>query len=114
MKIKTDLRATHIELIKIFFKANELYDVNVCTYNKLIGKLYHSLIEISYDNESVSAEKITYMSFINSGLQNMLDSYLIQCGVSPFELNPPGTNGCVSDIDLDNHFNKIGINVLKL
>lgn len=89
MNIETSLKAEHIELIKIFFKANNLDDVEISTYTKKMGELLYNLISIGYNDKSESAEKIVYMSLRHLGFQNMLDSYLIQCGVSPFNLSPP-------------------------
>ena len=109
MLIQTTLRAEHIELIKIFFKANELKDVVIGTCDKTIGGSIHLVITIEYDDESDSAQKISYMSLIHSGFQNMLDSYLICCGVSPFELNPSELKEKVTDRELEAHFKKIGL-----
>lgn len=109
MRIETNLKAEHIELVKIFFEANEMPDVVVSTYAKRIGLLEHILILLDYEDSSDAAYKISFMSFRNSGLINMLEDFLIKCNVSPFDLNPSESNERVTDEDLDRHFMKIGL-----
>jgi hypothetical protein len=86
--IQTTISTDHLELIKIFFEANELPDVRIYTYNKQIGMFAHRMIEVAYENNSDTAEKITFMSMIHAGFLNMLDDYLMKCGVSVWELQP--------------------------
>lgn len=108
MKIQTELLSMHLELVKIFFEANELKDVVVGEYPKIRNKISHNLIEVSWDDESESGQKILQMSIINYGFNNMLDSFLIKCGVSPFHLHLSAEHDYV-DTDLETHFMKIGL-----
>jgi len=85
--IQTDLSIVHIELIKIFFQANELPNVIVRESDKQMGLFYHKVIEIEYNDDDTSSA-IIYMSMRHSGFKNMLDDYLLKCGVSPWELQP--------------------------
>lgn len=87
--IKTNLSIDHLELIKIFFEANQLLNVTINEYSKQIRSSSHKMIEIMYDDEdSETSSKITYMSIVHCGLQNMLDDYLMKCGVNVWDLQP--------------------------
>ena len=87
--IKTNLSIDHLELIKIFFEANKLPNVIISEYSNIIKNYPHKMIEITYDNDDVETSgQITYMSLVHVGLQNMLDDYLMKCGVSVWDLQP--------------------------
>ena len=87
--IKTNLSIEHLELIKIFFEASKLPNVIIGEYNKILKDVSHKMIDIMYDDEDVeTAGQITYMSLVHAGLQNMLDDYLMKCGVSVWDLQP--------------------------
>ena len=49
--IKTKLGAEHLELIKIFFNANDL-SVYVSEYKEQMGPEFHSMLQIEYDNNN--------------------------------------------------------------
>ncbi len=85
MYIQTHLSADHIELIKIFMQANELYHVDILVKKRSIDGLDYLYLDIITLDEQ-DAEKLTFMGIRHSGVLNMLDDYLMKCNVSPFEL----------------------------
>jgi hypothetical protein len=87
--IQTNLSTDHLELIKIFFEANELPNVRIYAYDKQMGMFSHRMIEVSYDDQDgETGEKITYMSMVHAGFCNMLDDFLMKCGVDVWKLAP--------------------------
>lgn len=86
--IETKLDISHIELIKIFFEANNLSSVSVYEKEILVREYPHRVIFISYPLDSEDSTKISFMSLIHAGFINMLDDYLLKCGVSVYNLSP--------------------------
>jgi len=79
--IKTQLPVMHIDLVKIFLDANKL-DIEVSHYTS--G--YHNLISLEYAVNEELENKMTYMSIKHSGFLNMIDDFLLKCGVYPEHL----------------------------
>lgn len=77
MIVNTRISYGYAELIKIFCEANEL-QITIHDTSAALGKLH-----LYYDDESPTAQTITFMSFKHLGLENMLCDYLIRCGISP-------------------------------
>lgn len=49
---------------------------------------YTNLIEILYDElDDNTCNKITYMALVHAGFQNMLEDYLLKCGVSIYDIS---------------------------
>lgn len=84
MIIHTDLSAGFTDLIRIFFRANELEGEITTRYNKDTGI---ESIDINIVDNSPTAVSITMMSYRNSGVNNMLSDYLIKTGVDPLLLS---------------------------
>jgi hypothetical protein len=76
MIVNTQISYGYAELIKIFFKANELdvhiQDMTAYPYGKII---------LHYVDGSDTAITITFMSMKHLGFENMLCDYLIKCGI---------------------------------
>ncbi len=95
MKIhETHIDVRHIDLIKVFFTANELHKVNVTSYNKVEVvqdlNVVRSLVQLSYDELDLeTSNTLAFMSLRHLGMGNMLDDFLIKCGISPFSITPP-------------------------
>jgi len=88
--VKTSIGEQHLELIKIFFKANDLPMVEIHTHIKNIRGEDHFLIQLGWaDEDEETASKITYMAIVHLGIQNMLDDYLMKCGVDVYSIPPP-------------------------
>jgi hypothetical protein len=85
--IETELPADHLELITVFLKANELDADISCEIDR---NLNQQTIKISYNEENEDlCSKITYMSLRHLGFLNMLDDFLLKCGVEPYRLRHP-------------------------
>lgn len=87
MEIKTELCINHAELLKLFFKANELeQSVKVRYYDKDINGIFHKMIVLVC--EAPGQSTLTYMALRHSGIENMLEHFLLACGVEPDALKP--------------------------
>ena len=87
MIIDTKLDIEHLELIKIFMKANDLVGVVITeTPVEIRGKI-HTCLSLESTVESTSVA-LTFMGIRHSGILNMLDDYLLKCGVPPDALQP--------------------------
>jgi len=82
--VNTQISDGYIELIKIFFNANEL-DVAIEEYKHTETDL--TFLRLSYEENSDTAYQITFMSVRHLGFENMLCDYLIRCGISPGRIN---------------------------
>ena len=82
--INTQISDGYLELIKTFFKANEL-DVTIKEYMHKEHDLTY--LQLSYEDNSDTAYQITFMSVRHLGLENMLCDYLIRCGIAPTRIN---------------------------
>lgn len=87
MILQTNLCVAHLALIKVFFEANNMASVNVSDALSIIRGQSHKIIQLSWDDYDID-EKLTLMSLRHSGVQNMLDHYLLKCGVPWNELEP--------------------------
>jgi len=87
MIIETRLDIAHLELIKIFFKANELVGVNIKQATMEVRGRHHMVIhlETTYEPTSIA---LTFMGVRHCGVLNMLDDYLLKCGVALDALQP--------------------------
>lgn len=97
--IQTELPADHLELVAIFLKANDLDADISCEVNRNLNR---QTIKISYNEENEDlCSKITYMSLRHLGFLNMLDDFLLKCGIEPYRLR----HSVSKTIDLfDNEF----------
>ena len=103
--IKTELSARHLELIKLFFNANDLPGVVVDTYNDLINGYNVVCIQLSYEETDYdTSSKITFMAIIHCGVANMLDDFLLKCGVDVRLLRPRAPGVKLTDEDIDANF----------
>lgn len=82
--IDTFLENSHMELIKIFFKANGM-NATVVEYTDIENYGFSNMIRIFLDDDSMV--QATFMATRHAGFQNMLDDYLIKCGVAPHRLH---------------------------
>jgi len=87
MIIETRLDIAHVELIKIFLKANELVGVNIKEATMEVRGRHHMVIHLESTYEPTSIA-FTFMGVRHSGVLNMLDDYLLKCGVPMDALQP--------------------------
>jgi hypothetical protein len=87
MIINTKLDVAHLELIKIFIKANDLLGVEVNEVPLEIRGKFHMVLQLDckYDE---SAQQLSLMGLRHSGILNMFDDYLLKCDVLPNALQP--------------------------
>jgi hypothetical protein len=89
MIIKTEIAVLHKELIKIFFQANNLVDTEILeVLYEENDKKYPVLEIVCHDDNDDSTQMLTLLGLRNYGVQNMLDDFLIRCGVHPREIKP--------------------------
>lgn len=77
--VNTNISWGFLNLIKIFFEANNL---KVTCIERGISE---KKITLEYEDDSDTAMSITFMSVRHLGFENMLCDYLIRCGI-PTEL----------------------------
>lgn len=87
MIIDTLLDVKHIELIEIFLKANELVGATVYEYPMEIRGRHHMCLRIESKFEDTDVA-LTFMGVRHTGIKNMLDDYLMKCGVPVSQLIP--------------------------
>jgi len=83
---KTQLDSKHLEKIQIFLEANKLNDTKAEIDEVISGAWIHQTIQVccnSHDDEV----QLTFMAVIHAGISNMLDDYLMKCGVQNWELD---------------------------
>jgi hypothetical protein len=96
MIVKTHISYGHAELLKIFFKANELdveiEDMSAHPYGK---------INLLYEDDSDTAVAISFMSVKHLGFENMLCDYLIRCGIIPamIQIGKSGARRDMAELD---------------
>lgn len=83
-QIDTTFDNTHLELLKIFFKANEM-EVTVVEYTSLEDYGFQTMVRLFVDEDADM--KLTMLGCRHAGAINMLDDYLIRCGVRPHRLH---------------------------
>ncbi len=76
--VDTNISWGFLSLLEIFAKANNL-EVNFIARDNGLRKL----VSITYDGNSDTALSITMLSVKHAGFLNMLDDYLIKCGIDP-------------------------------
>ncbi len=87
MKIETRLDIAHVELIKIFLEANELVGVVIKEATMEVRGRHHMVIHLESTYEP-TAIALTFMGVRHCGVLNMLDDYLLKCGVPLDALQP--------------------------
>src|SRR3954468_19512056 len=87
MIIETRLDIAHIELIKIFFQANDLTGVNITEGTMEVRGRHHMVLQLESTYEPTSVA-LTFMGVRHCGVLNMLDDYLLKCGVPMDALQP--------------------------
>jgi hypothetical protein len=87
MIIKTKLDIEHLELIKIFLKANELVGVVITEELWEVNGRFHMVLQLESTCDLTSTA-ITFLGIRHSGVLNMFDDYLIKCGVPVDALQP--------------------------
>lgn len=88
MIINTKIDVVHLELINIFIKANDLVGIVVSSEPYEINGRFHMTLRLTPTFEDTSAT-LTFMGIRHSGILNMLDDYLIKCGVPWDAISPP-------------------------
>lgn len=91
MYLRTLLSTDHLELIKVFVEANELHDTIVMEVAETIRGIEHCFLHLKCDNLETET-KLSYMGFRHCGVLNMLDDYLLKCGVPVNALQPKSFN----------------------
>jgi hypothetical protein len=84
-QVNTSILIKHKELIITFFQANNFKDVRVLTYNDINKYGTQEIIRLFYNTEE--GVDITFMALRHSGVQNMLDDFLMKCGVDVYDLH---------------------------
>jgi len=87
MIIDTRLDIAHIELIKIFLKANDLVGVEINEVPMEVNGRFHMVIQLESKYEPTS-HSLTFMGLRHCGILNMLDDFLLKCGVLHDALQP--------------------------
>lgn len=92
-EIKSRILETHIELVKIFFTANDLKDVYITSYPETYfegteDEIVYKMLSLTFYSNTETSEQITFMSMRHAGFLNMINDFLLKCGVSAFELEP--------------------------
>ena len=87
MIINTQLDVAHMELIKIFIKANDLTGIVINEVPWEVNGRFHMVLQLDAVYEP-SAEALTFLGFRHCGVLNMFDDYLLKCGVAPDALQP--------------------------
>lgn len=78
VKVETNIAWALVELLKTFFKANELQVTCEERVEEAKGKI---LTTLYYEPHSDTAYSITFMSTRHLGFENMLVDYLKRCGI---------------------------------
>ena len=97
--IKTRIFNSNKALIDIFIQANGLEGLNSNPWieKHCIEELYtftYEFMEFSFFEDSAVAQKISYMSLVHAGFENMLVDFLLKCNVSIDDITPP-------DVEID-------------
>jgi len=87
MIIQTEIDVAHLELIKIFIKANELVGVVIKETPFEIRGRFHMGLQLESIYEPTS-ETFTFMGFRHCGILNMFDDYLLKCGIPCDAIKP--------------------------
>lgn len=83
--LDTQILSKHLPLIQTFFMANNFYDTQVLRYNNLDVYGTQELIRIFYSE--THEQDITFMALRHSGVQNMLDHFLLKCGIGAYDIH---------------------------
>lgn len=87
MYIYTEIDTYHRSLIHTFILANELDGIYVEESSTEIRGNYHKVLALRCESED-SQIKLTFMGLRHSGILNMLDDYLLKCGIKWDALKP--------------------------
>lgn len=96
MIIQTQLDIAHKELIKIFLEANELVGVEITEEPLEMRGRFHMVLRLNSRFEGTS-ETFTFMDIRHCGILNMLDDYLLKCGVMWDALQPASMHRQIQD-----------------
>jgi hypothetical protein len=107
--IDTKISWGFLSLLEVFAKANNL-EVNFIARDSGLGKQ----VSITYDENSDTALSITMLAMKHAGFLNMLDDFLIRCGIdSRFISTGSGGGPKKSDEQMEKdwqeHRKKIGL-----
>lgn len=86
MIIDTTLDIAHLELLRVFMKANDL-DIYVNEANVEIRGKSHKMIRLESAHEP-AIQALTFLGLKHAGVLNMFDDFLLKCGVGVTELQP--------------------------
>lgn len=87
MIIDTEIDIAHIELIKIFIKANDLVGIVITEAPHEVRGRFHMCLQLESTFEDTSVA-LTLMGVRHCGVKNMLDDYLLRCGIQPDAIRP--------------------------
>ncbi|HEY6435346.1 MAG TPA: hypothetical protein VIY47_02035, partial [Ignavibacteriaceae bacterium] len=79
MELQTNISWGYVSLLDIFFKANEL-DIS-CKMRK--DGPTKEMVNLIYEEGSDTESAMTFLGIKHLGFKNMLDDYLIKCGIDP-------------------------------
>ena len=96
MIVNTELDVKHLELIKIFVKANDLVGIVIKEVPYEVRGRFHMCLQLETTFED-SAEALTFMGIRHCGVKNMLDDYLLKCGIAPDALQPASMHRQLQD-----------------
>lgn len=82
----TDISIEYMSLIDVFFQANDMSDIDVHELEIDINGYKHKVIAVSFNDDNEL--KISIMSLRHSGFKNMLEDYLLKCGINVHLLQP--------------------------
>jgi len=87
MIINTQLDVAHLELIRIFLEANDIIGVVINQVPHEVRGRFHMVLQLDITYEP-AAESLTFLGLKHCGVLNMLDDYLLKCGVLWDALQP--------------------------
>jgi hypothetical protein len=87
MYIETELDPAHLELMRIFFKANDLRGIIVHNKKVMIRGVEHTFLHFETDFEETEL-KLTFMALRHAGIRNMFDDFLLKCSIPVDALQP--------------------------
>lgn len=87
IEIDSKLCISHRALIETFIDACELHDLRIVERKVVIGDKEHSMLSFYCDNPATEST-MAFMALRHHGFLNMLDDYLLKCGVPYDSLQP--------------------------
>lgn len=113
MILKTQIDVRHQPLIVIFLKANDLVGVVVTQEVLEIRGKKHGVLQLESTVEDTSIA-LTVMGLRHCGILNMLDDYLLKCGVSWDKINPKSMHRQIQDEKEEEQTKKFMDNLLQI